>query len=486
MATHERAMTIRRDALRPALIGRLLLAAGVAACGLVLARVSPDLALGAMLVAVGLLVLLLQPHWGLYALAFAIPFGSMFERSLGPMTVGPSEVLLSGVVVSCALRLLARRDVSSLRQSTWLWLGISAYLASLTLSLLPARELTLGLVEVVKWIEVLLLYFLVSSQLSERQRRGLLICLLLAGAAQAALGVYQFVGQVGPPGFVLFDRYMRAYGSFEQPNPFGGYLGLVLPLCYGLLLGGLGRTLPKGRRWLFTCGVACVGALLLAGLLMSWSRGALLGLVGGLALVALVWSRRFWPLLLIAGVAAGLFAPQLAALTHLDWFSRLTDLTTLIGHDLTAVEITDVNFANVERLAHWVAGWRMFGQRPWLGVGTGQYPVVYERVAIPRWNEALGHAHNYYVHTLAEGGLVALASYLLMMVGATVAVARRALKGSGWSRGVALGALGMVGHLWAHSLVDSLYVHEMYLLVAMVLGLALATSRRDPQRIEAE
>ena len=450
-----------------------------------LCQIPSNLAQSAMLGAVGLVALLLHPHLGLYALAFTIPFGSMFERSLGPITVGPSEVLLAGTVASYALRLTARRDTSSLRQSSWLWLGIVAYLASLTLSLLPARELTLGLVEVVKWAEVLLLYALVSTQLSTRQRRGLLLCLLFAGAAQAALGVYQFIRQVGPPGFVLFDRYMRAYGSFEQPNPFGGYLGLVLPLSYGLVFGGLGMGRGKGQRWLLWCGAASIGVLLLVGLLMSWSRGALLGLAGGLALVALVSSRRYWPLLLMVGVTALLLAPELAALTHLDWFSRLTDMTTLIGRDLTAVEITDANFANVERLAHWLAGWRMFSQRPWLGVGTGQYPSAYASVAIPRWGEALGHAHNYYLHTLAEGGLLGLASYLLMMVGATVGVARRALASSGWSRRVALGAMGMLGHLWAHSLVDNLYVHEMYLLVAMVLGLALVAARPESERIEA-
>ncbi|MFH1085472.1 MAG: hypothetical protein V1772_06895, partial [Chloroflexota bacterium] len=41
----------------------------------------------------------------------------------------------------------------------------------------------------------------------------------------------------------------------------------------------------------------------------------------------------------------------------------------------------------------------------------------------------------------------------------------------GWERALALGALGMLGHLLAHNLVDNLYVHGMYLLVALVLGL---------------
>ena len=422
----------------------------------------------------------------MYALAFAIPFGSLYELHIGPLTVGPSELLVGVVMLCYALRLLAARRVASLRQPSWLWLGVGVYIATLTISLLPAGELLLGLKGVLKWLEVLVLYGLVATQLSARQRQVLVACLLLAGAAQALLGVNQFLRQIGPPGFVLFGRYMRAYGTFEQPNPFGGYLGMILPLGYGLLLAGmhdaeLGKRMPW-LRWSFVAGSS---ALLLAGLLMSWSRGALLGVIGGLALVGLVVGRRYWPLAALLAATVVVFAPELLALTNADWLTRLTDLTTLIGRDLAAVEITDANFANVERLAHWVAGWRMFEHAPWLGVGTGQYPVVYETVAVPRWREALGHAHNYYLHVMAEGGLLGLAGYLAMMIGATVAVGRRAVERIGWARGVALGALGMLGHLWLHSLVDNLYVHELYLLVAMVLGLATASQAVDERQSTA-
>jgi acyl dehydratase len=43
-----------------------------------------------------------------------------------------------------------------------------------------------------------------------------------------------------------------------------------------------------------------------------------------------------------------------------------------------------------------------------------------------------------------------------------------------WSRTAGLAALGMWGHLMAHNLFDNLYVHGMYLLVAIMLGLAVA------------
>ena len=36
---------------------------------------------------------------------------------------------------------------------------------------------------------------------------------------------------VGPLGFQLSEGVYRAYGTFEQPNPFAGFVGMVLPIA---------------------------------------------------------------------------------------------------------------------------------------------------------------------------------------------------------------------------------------------------------------
>ncbi|MFO7917840.1 MAG: O-antigen ligase family protein, partial [Anaerolineae bacterium] len=153
---------------------------------------------------------------------------------------------------------------------------------------------------------------------------------------------------------------------------------------------------------------------------------------------------------------------------------RFSDLAHYLGRDLTAIEITDENFAIVERLAHWQAAWRMFAAHPWLGMGTGQYASAYASVALPRWQDPLGHAHNYYLHVLAEGGLLGLASYLTLLGAAVVGVWRRVGEEGAWASALSLGVLGMLAHLCVHNLFDNLYVHEMYLLVAVLLGLVLS------------
>ena len=88
----------------------------------------------------------------------------------------------------------------------------------------------------------------------------------------------------------------------------------------------------------------------------------------------------------------------------------------------------------------------------------------------------MGHAHNYFLNVLAEGGLLGLAAYLIFVSAALRLVWHRTRQERGWRRGLALGALGMLGHLLAHSAFDNLYVHEMYLVVAMLLGMAASPS----------
>jgi len=166
--------------------------------------------------------------------------------------------------------------------------------------------------------------------------------------------------------------------------------------------------------------------------------------------------------------------------------------------DLQATEVTDDNWATLERLAHWHAAWAMWADNPWLGVGIGNYALAYVRYAVPRWQDPLGHAHNYYLHVAGETGTVGLTAYLILVVASLILAWRTARpRPSAVARscqaktirlapvidyrywwGVALGTLGVLVHLSAHNVVDNLYVAGMYVQVGLVLGLAEIARRR--------
>jgi hypothetical protein len=57
------------------------------------------------------------------------------------------------------------------------------------------------------------------------------------------------------------------------------------------------------------------------------------------------------------------------------------------------------------------------------------------------------------------------------MIGALMVSAARGLRRTDWRRGIALGGLGMLAHLAAHSFFDKLYVNNLFLVLGAVLGM---------------
>ena len=304
---------------------------------------------------------------------------------------------------------------------------------------------------------------------------------LLTGALAAGQGIYQFLSQKGPEAFLLFDQYMRAYGTFGQPNPYAGYLGLGAALAFGVAAGCL---FGPGERWrsrfIWLSVALATGLLMIAAIAMSWSRGSWLGLaagVGTMMVASIRWRRR---MLLIA--SAILVAAVVLSIVSLGGvldaiFARMAGIAFPGVQDVRGVEVTDGNFSILERLAHWQAAVAMWRDHFWLGVGIGNYAAVYSQYALPVWDDALGHAHNYYLNIASEAGLLGLLAFLQVWTAALVTAWRSGTGLHGRSAGISLGILGALVYLIAHSLFDNLFVHGIYLQVAILLGLVSYLAR---------
>lgn len=421
-----------------------------------------------------LLLILRWPHLALYLIAFAIPFGSLFEINLGGITIGVTEGLIGLMIAAWLVRRAAMRELG------WTWpqlsLPVLLFIGAGLLSLTHASGLTFAVKELLKWVEFLAVVVFVVHAVPQEHRTLIVVSLLLAGVAQAALGAYQFFTQSGPEFFILRGRYMRAYGTFEQPNPYAGYLGLIAPLAFALgtsIWGSAGPARMPWQKWLRWLALGSFAAVGMA-IGMSWSRGAWLGFGAALSVVSVVRSRRgaliFGLVVLLIAIVGLLGGARLLPQIVLE---RLTSFVpALQAGDLSAAEITDDNYASLERLAHWQSALAMWRDYPWSGVGIGNYEVAYARYALPKWPMALGHAHNYYLNIAAEAGLIGLLAYLALWA-AIFWQTWRAVRGAEnvLAQALALGALGMLVHVSVHNVVDNLWVHNIYIHVAIVLGL---------------
>lgn len=451
-------------------LGLLLLAAAIALLPL------PELI--GLLLAAGAVALVLRWPWLIWLpLAVFVPFTSGLRLGVASVT----DLLLAAGV---ALWFFdgARRRTLSLRWSPMSSLA-GVFAATLFVSLFFAVDLGEGVSEVIKWLQLPVLLLVAPTMLTAERSRWLAAALVLGACVQAILGLYQFIFQVGPEHFIILGRFMRASGAFDQPNPFGGFLGLALPMALSLAIWAWGEAARcKEQRWrqiVWALFYTAAAGLIALGVLASWSRGAWFGAFAGALAVAVLRSRRaalisaFSALLLAIWLALGAFSPAMLPKPLTD---RLADLPAYFGlTDVLAQPVTDENFAVVERLAHWVAAQRMWERSPWFGVGAGNYAAVYPEVRLPRWEDPLGHAHNIYLNMLAETGLLGFAVFLALW-GAVVAWSWRRSRAVSpvdsqqrWRAAVAVGVLGLVAHLAVHSLVDNLFVRGILVYIGLWL-----------------
>jgi hypothetical protein len=389
-----------------------------------------------------------------------------------------------------------------------IYLPLILFLVAATLSIWNSALLWSTLKELVQFAEILVIAALGVSLMETGNIRWIVAALIASGVVQALLGVYQFRGGSGAPSLWILDfRYFRAFGSFGQPNPFGAFMGLILALSLGCTFGAISElwttwresqsdlarayrlyALTKliasravhsvfrvGTRYIVSLLLLIIAdAILAVGLLVSWSRGAWLGF-GGAALTLLFFApkRRLIGAVLVALVVGGAIFIFATGLAPASLVARASDFTQdLVGYtDVRGAQISDANYAVLERLAHWQAALDMARDNLWIGIGFGAYDAAYPRYALMNWPTGLGHAHNFYLNVLAETGVIGLVAYLVAWIMIIILTLRVLNKETGFRRGIALGILGAWAHLAVHSLFDKLYVNNLPLHLGVMLGL---------------
>ncbi len=231
-------------------------------------------------------------------------------------------------------------------------------------------------------------------------------------------------------------RMLRAYGSFPHPNIFGGYLAVAI-----VMLAWLARYL-KSKRDLFLLSIPIV--LLSAALIMTFSRGAWLGLLAGA--LFLVWQmlkqRKKPPSKAMPLLTLGLLTVIITlGVFHNQVFSRFD---TTVGIEANSVE---------ERASQYMTFNDVFFTQPVLGVGPGAYTFALSEIepGAPVWSYQ--PVHNTIILILAELGIVGLvfgARWVYLMDKQTFSMKRDAHTMFALSLGLTLLVVSFFDHyLWS-------------------------------------
>ncbi|EFO81621.1 O-antigen polymerase [Oscillochloris trichoides DG-6] len=476
------------------------------------------IALGASLGMVLLILTLIDPIWALYAAILSVPVQELIQLP-GGLSITQATLLL--MLGSLGLHTLAapERPLRFGRLFGPLALFLLALLSALIFTPFSRTEATR---ELLRWATVPLVYLLTLRALDGRAGQsnwrvyGLLACLLLAPASNAALGLVQFWFGIGPESFGAGGGRMRAYGTIGQPNSFAGYMNQAWPLALSLT-GGVGVRIIQGvvgahatrahqqhrTQFLLLALLGGTTGLLLAGLLTSFSRGGWVGALGGMVvlslatLIALPAPLRRWAQRGMLGIAGGMLLLILlggGGLLPSSLAGRLGSITSSLRlFDVRGAVVTPENFAVVERMAHIQAAWNMYQRYPITGVGPGNYSLAFESLPDPGmtpistrpWYTSRGHAHNYYLHIAAEAGSLGLAAYLFLLAGIAYQAVRaiRSAPNLLWLS-IALGATGISATVAVHNLFENLHVLNMGLQLGTIWALlVLAEGHHKEQKI---
>ncbi|HEU0026381.1 MAG TPA: O-antigen ligase family protein [Ktedonobacterales bacterium] len=434
----------------------------------------------------------------LYITPLAVGFGQALTLNVMGLRASLTDVIVGALAALGAYALWRARETGQLDirpalretrqtqpEALALLAALLAYLLVIILSIVTAYTRTPVIKEALKWGEVVVVACAAWGFIrTERQLIWLAWGVIAGGLAEALLGCAQEIfasGLLGPGG-----SSVRVFGTFDQPNPYGGYLNLSLPVALALAL--FGRD-PR-MRWV----AGGSSMLLLFALYLANSRGALLGLVAAVIVIVAVGWRLERQAAILAAIGAPLVA--IAWVTHLIPLSvqdKLLAQFRINDVSLTA-QVNDANFSTIERLAHWVAGLRMFAAHPILGVGAGNYSAAYQHYKIPGWDESLTHAHNYYINVAAETGALGLLAFLALVC-AALYLGWRATRATDRQRGgrggltgvdaraLSIGFAAVIIALCIHNVTDNLFVHAMELQFGLTLGALLRLSTPAPPKL---
>jgi O-antigen ligase len=274
-----------------------------------------------------------------------------------------------------------------------------------------------------------------------------LALLLISTAIAASYGVAAFVARGA-------SFASRARGFSGHYMTFGGQLLLLVSLALGIAL------VVRSPRWRW--GAAIAGAIASIALAATYTRSAWLGLAASSFVIVGLAKRRWLPALVVAIALLYAIAPA--------------GIRLRLG---SSFEPRHPN--NLERTLMWQAGWRMFQERPWTGVGLEDLRGLYPTFRSPEAHETPGHLHSDVVQIAATMGIVGLAAFALLYGSLFVAA------GAGLSTvrardplaaGLKIGVIGgLVGFLVAGAFEWNFGDEELLYLLYVLVGLAWGARR---------
>lgn len=336
--------------------------------------------------------------------------------------------------------------------------------------------------ELLKIIAYIGLFFLIINNVKTRKQiNRLTLAIILVGCFEAFYGLLEYLSGHQHIFFFKKKYYTDCVtGTYINRNHFAGYLEMVIPLTFGLLISHQWKVFNNPSKswryrlstldsWLSTNALLIFAAIIMIlTLIFSQSRMGIFSLLGSMSfmsLVLLISSKRTRKRIII-------FISTLALILIL-W-------GTWIGLNpvLERFSFIPQEYASESgRPVVWKDTINLIKDFPILGTGLGTYVHIFPRYKTVKAQVLYDHAHNDYLEFLSEVGIIGVSIVLVGIGLFTIKVIKRwRERRDPFVKGITLGGLTGIVAILLHSATDfNLHIPANALLLSIILGLTWVT-----------
>ncbi len=365
--------------------------------------------------------------------------------------------------------------------------GSSARWLPLSIAPTLSRELVLKLTAYSALFFLVLLYPFgpsLNGETEKRFYRYLLIALLATGLTVSCIGILERVLWNGKIlwifvpydwGRALPDAMNRARGPFVNPDHFGSYLNMVLPIAIAGVVFPTFLVRRQSEPFRVFCAVTVLVESL--ALLLSLSRAGWIGaLIGFASLVALSTfiPREKRPALFRLSWKAAAPLCALALVLIIATSSLVAGGSGRQAADQRLQETISQHQSLEFRFGVWRDTLPMVRDFPLFGIGLGTFQDIFAHYKTPPWMEnSIREAHNDYLELLASAGVLGfgLLGWFLVAVGVRLYRGIRALPPDILPVGAALTA-GMAAMAFQELFDFNLQIPANAILLTLLMALA--------------
>ncbi len=330
-------------------------------------------------------------------------------------------------------------------------LATAVFFAAATLAVLVSPDLRAALGE---WrayfVEAIVFYIIFVNVIKSRQQvKFVLYALGSSALVVSAYAIIQSFTGWGIPDPWSVAELRRVTAWYGYPVAVALFLAPIVGLFSGLLV--FAKNSKIAPAWSFSLVVIILGTL---SVFYTHSRGALVAIILGLAVLSFFTKYRWW--------LVGLVVLAIIVLAVMPGVSdRFLDVFQ--GED---------NSTNV-RFVMWQGTWRLLTDHWLFGAGLAGFPQLYDVYREARHTELLLYPHNIILNFWVELGLVGLAAFVWLVILFFRRV-RRAYQRQ-VDKALVLGTMAAMIILLVHGLIDVPYFkNDLAILFWILIGLLSA------------